>query len=71
MVETSVAVATPPPTALRMMKGKTKAGEATNKNLPTTFMLAFLTLLISSKRAFQRASATNMNNSTMAITKPL
>ena len=36
MVETSVAVATPPPTAPRMMKGRTSAGAAISAVLPMT-----------------------------------
>ena len=71
MVETSVAVATPPPTALRIKKGKTKAGPAINKAFQIILKVERLTLSICSWRAFQRAKATKANNNTPAITTPL
>ena len=71
MVDTSVAVATPPPTALRMRKGSTSAGAAISSSLATVAMGARRMPSITSWRAFQRASTTRVSRSTMAITTPL
>ena len=70
MVETSVAVATPPPTAARMMKGSTSAGPATSAVLPMTESESRRTPVMSSWRAFQRARMASASSNTMAMAKP-
>ena len=70
-VDTSVAVATPPPTAPRIKKGKSKAGPAMMKVRRIVMNGARLTPSVCSLRAFHRANTASATSSTMATTTPL
>ena len=70
-VDTSVAVATPPPTAPRIKNGSSRAGPAIMKVRRMVMNGARLTPSVCSCRAFQRANAASATSSTMATTTPL
>ena len=69
-VDTSVAVATPPPTAPRIKNGNNSAGAATKNVLRTSGNDTRLAPSITSCRAFQRANTASATSSTIAITTP-
>ena len=70
-VDTSVAVATPPPTAPRIKNGSSSAGPATMKVRRMVMNGARLTPSTCSCRAFHLASTASATSSTIATTTPL
>src|SRR5471032_1492139 len=70
MVETSVAVATPSTTAVRMMIGSASAGSATISALPMSVRLVFFTPLMSSWRVWYRTTAPISSKPTKAGIRP-